>query len=299
MLSCGCVLGGADAGNAEVFNDEIVPVESPAGPGLISPSAQAVTSPAEPVLKQQEEPAKVTPAAKPAAVKSPVVKVTASKTPKKTQSAPKTEQQKKIDSLVARVKEKQSARKAMMCDIVIKTSMAGTAQPEVKGNVAMRKKDRFRVHYTEPTVQYLISDGKTMWVYTPDLKQVIKQSAADASLDTNFYIEIENSIEYFVNNSAVKMTEDEAHYTLKMVPKDRKKLNFEEITVKIEKKELTPYSMSMKYDGTLMEVIFSNIRNFTAEQAAAEPGLSDAEFTFKTPEGVQEIDASELMGAEF
>ncbi len=207
-------------------------------------------------------------------------------------------EQQKINGLVAKVKAKQAARKSMKCDIIIKTSYgsAGGAQ-EVKGTVTIKKKDKFKVHYTEPTEQFLISNGKSLWVYTPGLKQVIKQAAKDAALDTNFYIEIENSIEYFVKNSKTTMAEDDTTYTLAMTPIDRKKLDFDEINVKIEKADLTPAYMSMKFEGSLMEVLFSNITNFNAEETAKSAVMADKNFSFKTPEGVEEINASDLIDA--
>lgn len=186
----------------------------------------------------------------------------------------------------------------MTCDIVIKTSYTGADSPqEVKGSVMIKKKDKFRVHYTEPTEQIMVSNGKTLWVYTPGLKQVIKQAVKDANLNTDFYVEIENSIEYFVNNSKTTMAEDDKTYTLTMSPRDKKTLDFDEISVRIEKAGLIPEYMSMKYEGSLMEVVFSNIVNYSADEAASAENLKDKEFEFKTPAGVDEIEASSLIDA--
>jgi len=232
--------------------------------------------------------------------KIPVVKVPKNTAAVKMTPEEITPEQQKINTLVAQVKDKQSGRKGMLCDITIKTSYAGAAAAaaqEVKGRVGIKKKDKFRVHYTEPTEQFLISNSKTMWVYTPGLKQVIKQAAKDAALDTNFYIEIENSIEYFVNNSKTTLEETDTEYVLTMIPRDRKKLDFEEIKVKIFKADLVPEYMSMKYDGSVSEVTFSNVKNYTAEEAALVDELSDKNFEFKTPEGVEEIEASALLDA--
>ena len=300
-----CVSNGDDAGGSDevLVMKKDTPTAVTAAAAVISPSAltvsvspSAVTEAAAPAVTRTAKPA-----AKPKRAKKsriPVVKVPKTAAVKMTPE-PVTAEQQKINTLVAQVKDRQSGRKGMLCDIVIKSYAAGAAAgaQEVKGRVGIKKKDKFKVHYTDPTEQFLVSNGKTMWVYTPGLKQVIKQAAKDAALDTNFYIEIENSIEYFVNNSRTTLEETETEYILTMIPKDRKKLDFEEITVKIQKADLVPEYMSMKYEGSVSEVTFLNVKNYTAEEAALVDELSDKNFEFKTPDGVEEIEASALIDA--
>jgi outer membrane lipoprotein carrier protein len=43
---------------------------------------------------------------------------------------------------------------------------------EARGTLYLKKPGRLRWEYVTPTPQELISDGKTLWVYTPELKQV-------------------------------------------------------------------------------------------------------------------------------
>jgi chaperone LolA len=301
LLSANCAFCGANGSEVGGGSDEVIVMKKDA-PAAVT-SAAAVTFTAVPAVVSATAAPSVTVTAKPAKSPKP------SATPKK-KSTPAAEQaktpavevspeQKEINELVAKVKEKQAGRKAMICDISIKTSALGAASSaqEVLGTVSMKKKDKFKVHYTRPTEQFLISNAKWMWVYTPGMKQVIKQAAKDAALDTNFYIEIENSIEYFVNNSRTRKEESDSAYTLIMVPRDKKNLNFDEITVRIEKSGLVPEYMSMKYEGAMTEVAFSNVKNYTAAEAAEVPELSDANFEFKAPEGVDEIEASALMDA--
>src|SRR6056297_1324096 len=183
----------------------------------------------------------------------------------------------KISVLLQKIKEKQKNRKAMETDILIKSSYPGSgAAQEIKGDVLIKKKDKFRVHYTTPNEQYLISDGETLWVYTPALNQVIKQAADAAELNTNFYIEIENSMEYFVKNSRTQLNETGNAYEFIMRPDDRKKLDFDKIKVKIDKKTFAPEYMSMGFDGTLMEVYFSGVKNYSAKEAGKTEKFRDS-----------------------
>ena len=43
---------------------------------------------------------------------------------------------------------------------------------EARGTLYLKKPGRLRWEYVTPTPQELVSDGKTLWVYTPELKQV-------------------------------------------------------------------------------------------------------------------------------
>lgn len=49
-----------------------------------------------------------------------------------------------------------------------------------RGAVFVKKGGKLRWQYTEPTRQEIVSDGKTLWVYTPDLNQVNVGEAPEA-----------------------------------------------------------------------------------------------------------------------
>jgi outer membrane lipoprotein carrier protein len=48
------------------------------------------------------------------------------------------------------------------------------------GSVYLKKGGKLRWEYTQPTAQEIVSDGKTLWVYTPTLKQVNVAPAPEA-----------------------------------------------------------------------------------------------------------------------
>jgi outer membrane lipoprotein carrier protein len=51
-------------------------------------------------------------------------------------------------------------------------TLAGTL--ETKGTVAFEKPNRMRWDYDPPDAQTIVGDGETLWIYQPDLNQVIK-----------------------------------------------------------------------------------------------------------------------------
>src|SRR5437773_6811653 len=48
------------------------------------------------------------------------------------------------------------------------------------GQVYLKKGGKLRWEYTEPTQQVIVSDGKTIWLYTPQLNQVNTGPAPEA-----------------------------------------------------------------------------------------------------------------------
>ncbi|HPD19283.1 MAG TPA: outer membrane lipoprotein carrier protein LolA [Candidatus Goldiibacteriota bacterium] len=242
------------------------------------------TTPVENDLKQ----------ATPVAVASPKTDVKVQNVTKTAKKSEPIMDKEKISYVLNKLKENQAGRIAMCADVVLKTYYAQQTPQVVKGNIIIKKNDKFKIHYTEPTEQFLISNGKLIWIYTPELKQVIKQNAEDSKMGTNFYIEMESSIEYYVNQSKTYINEDEKSYTLTLYPKDKKTANFEKIVIKINKEKIVPEYIGMLYQGVLTRVYFNNVRNYTAEQAKGIREFNDNNFEFVTPEGVEEIDTSLL-----
>ncbi|MEX2525474.1 MAG: outer membrane lipoprotein chaperone LolA [Gammaproteobacteria bacterium] len=60
----------------------------------------------------------------------------------------------------------------------------GEALEKSVGVVYIKRPGRFHWHYYEPYSQYLISDGKNLWVYDEDLEQVTIRDIAGSMKDT-------------------------------------------------------------------------------------------------------------------
>ncbi len=91
------------------------------------------------------------------------------------------------------------------------------------------------------------------------------------------------------------MIQKKEYYEISMKP-DKKKIQYDEITVKVEKGTLLPLEMSMLFDNSFVKVMFRDTTTYTAEQAAKLDDFKNANFEFKIPEGVEVIDGADLMG---
>lgn len=205
----------------------------------------------------------------------------------------------KVQNLIAKLKDMQKKRFAMEADIVITTTYIDIdSKQDVKGTLLIKKPDKFLVHYKEPSEQMLISDGESLWIYTPELKQVIKQNIKEANLNTHFYIEFETSIDYFSKNSKNSLKEDDRCYVLTMKPLKNKTIDFDEIISTINKQTLLMERISMKYENTLIEVKFSNISVYKMDDIKNNEKFSDKNFIFKKQDDVEEIEATSLIKAQ-
>ena len=68
--------------------------------------------------------------------------------------------------------------KAAFTQTLESPTLAGTLQ--TAGTVVFEKPNRMRWDYAAPDAQTIVGDGETLWIYQPDLKQVIKAPLKDA-----------------------------------------------------------------------------------------------------------------------
>jgi outer membrane lipoprotein carrier protein len=294
-FSCSCLFGRVTntASNDASHADETINTQTAGNSAVPTPERSATVTPA----LTAAVPVNVTVTGTPK--EAPTAAVQAKKKKTKGSKSVKTPVVKalsdRVTDLLEKIKKAQAGVTATKTKIKITTYAEGGEPQVIKGDAVIKKKDKFRVHYTEPNEQIMISDGKTIYVYTPSLNQAIKQSVASANANTKFYTDFSSSLNHYVKNSSTEVTEDDSSYTFSMVPENKKELDYDSIAVKVSKKDLMPYSMTMKVQGTVSEVEFSETVNYTADEAADNADLADKNFEFKAPDGVEVIDSAELM----
>ena len=86
-----------------------------------------------------------------------------------------------LKDALSRLQQRYDDTRTMRADfrqIVESKTLAGTL--ETKGKVSFEKPNRMRWDYAQPDRQTIVSDGETLWIYQPDLKQVIKAPLGQA-----------------------------------------------------------------------------------------------------------------------
>lgn len=293
-FSCSCLFGKVtNTANNTIASDEVINTKTADSAPTAAATATGTTATAVPTEAVKEVKQEITPAATSAV--TPVKK----KTPKAAavNEAKATPVPDKVSELVEKIRKGQADVAASKTKISMKTFAGGGAPQFIKGEAIIKKKDKFRVHYTEPSEQDIISDGKTIWIYTPALSQVMKQSVKGSNNGTQFYSDFSSSISHYVKNSDTVLGEDETSYTLTMSPRDKNAIGYDEIIIKVTKKDLVPFYMSMKTQGTITEIEFLDTVNYKESEIAGNKELAESNFKFTVPEGVEVIDAAELEGA--
>lgn len=161
------------------------------------------------------------------------------------------------------------------------------------GNTAM-----FRFNYTKPH-QQIISNGKTVWYYLPDTKQVMVSDVAALfeggnSIALNYLTGMGHVSRDFAISFAGKGRDANGNYELELVPKKPNQV--------MSKLQLTIAASAVdqfRESGTarspfpiLSSVVYDSFGNRTAiefSHVKVNQGMGNDRFTFKIPKGVEVI----------
>jgi chaperone LolA len=163
--------------------------------------------------------------------------------------------------------------------VVESKTLAGTLQ--TKGKVAFEKPNRMRWDYDPPDQQTIVGDGTVLWIYQPDLKQVIKApltTAFQSSTPVSFLAGL-GRIERDFDASLLRDESD--RWVLKLVPKQGDD-GVGTLELGVRKKDASvAEARIVDAAGTSTRIMFSGEkRNGTVKPDA---------FTFTPPAGVDVV----------
>ena len=148
------------------------------------------------------------------------------------------------------------------------------------GSFAFSRPDRFRWIYEQPYQQEIIGDGKIVWLYDKDLAQVTKKSQNNA-----------------VGASPAAILSDkkalQQHYNLKNDGEENG-ISYISATPKNNNSEYKIIRIGLKNEMLMsMRLLdnFGNITDIVLQNVKLNPELSGGLFQFKTPPGVDVLDA--------
>jgi outer membrane lipoprotein carrier protein len=153
------------------------------------------------------------------------------------------------------------------------------------GTMFMKRGGKLRWEYTEPTPQQIVSDGKTLWVYTPSLNQVNVGDAPEALAGPagSFLAGLGRVREHFAVRflNPAQPRADDGTVVLDLTPKQ-------------PQPTMTRLLLSVDPRGWQVRraVVYDRFENTVTmqfDQLAVNSGLSDALFTFVPPQGVATV----------
>lgn len=86
-----------------------------------------------------------------------------------------------LETALQKLQQRYDTTKTLKADFtqtVSAATLAGTLDSQ--GTVVFAKPNRMRWDYVKPEAQLIVGDGTTLWIYQPDLKQVIKAPLGEA-----------------------------------------------------------------------------------------------------------------------
>lgn len=155
----------------------------------------------------------------------------------------------------------------------------GVVIERTRGHVLAQRPGRFRWVSDAPFAQVLVSDGKTLWFYDPDLEQVTVRAVSDELLSTPALL-LSGDVKRVVNAFAVSVADEENDY-----------VEFE-LTPKAEKSLFDSLRFAFEADVPRVLEILDGLGQRTHirfTQFTPNPTLAASSFEFRMPEGVDVI----------
>lgn len=156
----------------------------------------------------------------------------------------------------------------------------------------------FRFNYSKPK-QQIISNGKQVWFYTPENKQVLVNNVADMfaggnSIALTYLTGLGHVSRDFEVSFAAEPQDKNGNYQLELTPKKASpvlaRLQLTVSSVAVEQmqasgvvKNVFPIVSSIVHDAA------GNRTRIDYSRARVNKGLADGKFSFKIPEGVEVI----------
>ena len=186
-----------------------------------------------------------------------------------------------LKDALARLQSRYETTRTLTADFQQSVESPTLATPlKSHGTVAFEKPNRMRWDYAAPDKQLIVGDGKTLWIYQPDDKQVLKAPLAEAfqaRTPVNFLAGL-GRIERDFEPSLER--EEPERWVLHLVP--RKDAAIGTLTLLVRKTDATVEEARITDPlGTTTRIAFANEKR---------NGTLDAElFRFSPPAGVDVV----------
>ncbi len=186
-----------------------------------------------------------------------------------------------VSGIVDRLQKLYNSIDDMEAEFVQRSRIPNRAEEvEAKGMVFFKKPAKMRWDYQVPDRQEIVSDGKTLWVYQPRLKQVMvsELSKMGGQVTSNFLSGMGKLSEDFTITISGS---DKEYYTLNLNPRTRQP-DFDKLFLKVRKKDMM-----------VVETRFSDIMGGETivefSKISTNKGISSDIFHFRMPEGVKVV----------
>lgn len=184
-------------------------------------------------------------------------------------------------TLVARIQKTYAPVDTLTASFVQVTESALYGRDEQVGEILLQRPNRMRWDFAGSGKQYVL-DGKTLWIYQPAQKQVLRfsQIQEQSMIANNLLM----SLHKVGDDFDPKALPAETGYRLQLVPKDpTMRSQVKEIVLALDDK--------LALSGLRLVDPMDNVTNLTFRKTRLGAQVPEGTFTFQVPEGVEIIDA--------
>lgn len=154
-----------------------------------------------------------------------------------------------------------------------------------EGTVYLKKGGKMRWEYAAPTPQQIVSDGKSIWIYTPELNQVNVGEAPKmlAGPAGSFLAGLGNLRAHFTVRflNPARKTSDEGNYVLDLRPR-KPEPSLRRLVIEVDPRDWLVRNAEV-YDQ------FDNTVRMRFTKITANAGLPDRLFAFVAPKGAATV----------
>lgn len=154
----------------------------------------------------------------------------------------------------------------------------GTLVQEDSGIFSFKKPNFFRWIYQKPFESQIVSDGELLYLYDPDLKQVVISSLKKLGGISPAMLLVSGDISNSFELSYLENIESKNWF--EAVPKDKSRTTFKSVLINFEAEKINEMRVIDNFDRTTI-IVFSSL--------VVNNKIDDEYFLFNTPENVDVI----------
>lgn len=188
---------------------------------------------------------------------------------------------KTVAELVAAVEGVYASATSVRADFtqIVRNAAMGTEDRQ-RGRIALERPRKVRVELGTPVTSSVVSDGKTLWIYSALNKSVVETPELGVGGNMGALLDdLSHLDELFVVTILEEKPQKPGH-TVRLVPRQAGPYKAIEVRVSKQKYVLQELVLVDQLDNQ-MEMNFTNVR--------MNQDVPDAEFTFVVPAGVQVV----------
>lgn len=186
-----------------------------------------------------------------------------------------------LKEVLSKLQERYESVTTLQSDFSQEVSSRGMGRPETaRGKVWFKKPGKMRWEYSKPAGDLIVGDGKTVWIYQPDLNQAIEKEidAAASRMATDFLSGVGDLEKEFEARLA-----DSKGDAWRIVLTPRKESpNVKSLSLEVDKKSfLIKRTAVTDHFGTETRVDFT--------ETSVNSPAPDSLFSFTPPQGAQVV----------